>query len=160
MFGDAKLVMRGGFGMFYDIERWRAKSSVWGLRRSQVSCKHLQHGAHLISGYNRDPIADPFTPFGATNVFPFSPRTVGPSASAKIFLTDTQPTRTSALLILKTSTTDSNGRPPKTPWWKPSTSGAWVAGSSRQPRQTTPFLRLRSTSWHSMDSSMKIARVR
>jgi hypothetical protein len=68
MLGSGKLVMRGGFGIFYDIED---------------GALNLQFGAEPPYGYvsnifptsfasGIDPIADPFNSTGYTNLFPFA----------------------------------------------------------------------------------------
>jgi len=151
-----KLVMRGGFGMFYDIEDGALIFSLGACRRSQC-CKHLQHGAHLISGYNRDPIADPFTPRRYQRLS-VSPRGRGDLRRPENFLRihNLPHFRTP---YSETSTTDSNGSTKDT-----MVEAVYVGSLGRRLISTAetnyPIPSVEKYSWHSMDSSMKIARVR
>jgi Carboxypeptidase regulatory-like domain/TonB dependent receptor len=80
MLGSGKLVMRGGFGIFYDIEDGALNLQFGGLPPfAGVANEYNSSGATGTSfaGTTGDPIADPFGTFGATNVFPFLPSSVG-----------------------------------------------------------------------------------
>ena len=69
MLGNAKLVMRGGFGIFYDIEDG-ALNLQFGGQPPFGDVSNLNY-----SGFSPgvDPIADPFNSFnpGTVNPFPF-----------------------------------------------------------------------------------------
>ena len=84
MFGDAKLVMRGGFGMFYDIEDGALNLQFGGLPPYAGVANIYNTEPNSYLGITGDPIADPFTPFGSTNVFPFLPADVGTFGVPKI----------------------------------------------------------------------------
>jgi hypothetical protein len=75
MFGNAKLVMRGGGGIFYDIEDGALNLQFGGLPPFGGVANNSPTGYTVSSGYNPavDPVADPFNSFGLTNVFPFTP---------------------------------------------------------------------------------------
>ena len=77
MFGDAKLVMRGGFGIFYDIEDGALNLQFGGLPPYAGVANEFNTLPTSYLGVAGDPVADPFTPFGANNVFPFLPSDVG-----------------------------------------------------------------------------------
>jgi len=71
MFGNAKLVMRGGYGIFYDIEDGALNLQFGGqppfgavANFDPTDSNGPQPGVDLIS--------DPFTPAGLTNPFPFA----------------------------------------------------------------------------------------
>jgi outer membrane receptor protein involved in Fe transport len=74
MFGTAKLVMRGGFGIFYDIEDGALNLQFGGLPPYAGVVNIFPNDFLGVTG---DPVADPFTPFGSTNVFPFPLSAVG-----------------------------------------------------------------------------------
>jgi Carboxypeptidase regulatory-like domain len=76
MFGDAKLVMRGGFGMFYDIEDGALNLQFGGLP-PYAGVANQYNDSTSFPGLTGDPIADPFGTFGYNNVFPFLPSDVG-----------------------------------------------------------------------------------
>ena len=69
VFGDAKLVMRGGIGVFFDIEDGALNLQFGGLPPYAGVTNILPSSYTGITG---DPVADPFTPFGQVNPFPFS----------------------------------------------------------------------------------------
>ncbi len=69
VFGTAKLVMRGGFGIFFDIEDGALNLQFGGLPPYAGVTNIFPNSYTGITG---DPVADPFTPFGQTNPFPFS----------------------------------------------------------------------------------------
>ena len=68
MLGNAKLVMRGGFGIFYDIEDG-ALNLQFGAEPPYGAVSNIFPNS-LAQGV--DPIADPFTASGFTNPFPFA----------------------------------------------------------------------------------------
>lgn len=72
MFGTAKLVMRGGFGIFYDIEDGALNLQFGG----QPPFGDVLNLNFLPSDVTSAPnfLADPFTPIGLTNPFPFRAR--------------------------------------------------------------------------------------
>lgn len=76
MFGSGKLVMRGGFGIFYDIEDGALNLQFGGLPPFAGVANEFNSGSSY-AGTTGDPIADPFGTFGSTNVFPFPPSAVG-----------------------------------------------------------------------------------
>jgi hypothetical protein len=69
MFGNAKLVMRGGFGIFYDIEdgalnlQFGGQPPFGGVANTNFTSADLAATANIV--------ADPFTPAGLINPFPF-----------------------------------------------------------------------------------------
>jgi outer membrane receptor protein involved in Fe transport len=72
MFGNAKLVMRGGFGIFYDIEDGALNLQFGGQAPfGDVLNLNFQPG-DVTSAPNF--LADPFTPIGLQNPFPFASR--------------------------------------------------------------------------------------
>jgi Carboxypeptidase regulatory-like domain/TonB dependent receptor len=72
MFGNAKLVMRGGFGIFYDIEDGGLNLQFGGQAPfGDVLNLNFQPG-EVTSAPNF--LADPFTPIGLLNPFPFASR--------------------------------------------------------------------------------------
>jgi len=76
MLGTGKIVMRGGFGIFYDIEDGALNLQFGGLPPFAGVTNEFNAGPSY-SGLTGDPIADPFGTFGATNPFPFLPSDVG-----------------------------------------------------------------------------------
>jgi hypothetical protein len=68
MLGNAKLVMRGGFGIFYDIEDG-ALNLQFGAEPPYGAVSNIFPNS-LAQGV--DPIADPFAASGFTNPFPFA----------------------------------------------------------------------------------------
>ncbi|MGA7625356.1 MAG: carboxypeptidase regulatory-like domain-containing protein [Candidatus Acidiferrales bacterium] len=70
MFGNAKLVMRGGFGIFYDIEDG-ALNLQFGAEPPFGAVSNI-FPTSFASGV--DPIGDPFNATGYTNPFPFASR--------------------------------------------------------------------------------------
>ena len=76
MLGTGKIVMRGGFGIFYDIEDGALNLQFGGLPPFAGVANEYNSGSSF-AGPGGDPIADPFGTFGATNVFPFLPADVG-----------------------------------------------------------------------------------
>jgi hypothetical protein len=73
MLGNSKIVMRGGFGMFYDIEDGALNLQFGGLPPFAA----VANTYPTYTGVTGDPVADPFTPFGLVNNFPFLPSDVG-----------------------------------------------------------------------------------
>jgi hypothetical protein len=71
IFGNAKLVMRGGFGIFYDIEDG-ALNLQFGGQPPFGDVSNLNLGPNDVT--NGDAFADPFTAQGITNPFPFASR--------------------------------------------------------------------------------------
>ena len=70
IFGNAKLVMRGGFGIFYDIEDG-ALNLQFGGQAPFGDVSNLNFGsADVTSSPNF--MADPFTSIGLTNPYPFA----------------------------------------------------------------------------------------
>lgn len=65
--GNAKLVMRGGFGIFYDIEDG-AFNLQFGGQPPFGSVSNFFYGANNFTG---DAIADPFGALGVSNPYPF-----------------------------------------------------------------------------------------
>jgi outer membrane receptor protein involved in Fe transport len=80
MFGTGKIVMRGGFGMFYDIEDGALNLQFGGLPPYAAVANTYPD----YTGTTGDPVADPFTPFGLVNNFPFLPSDVGTFGTPKI----------------------------------------------------------------------------
>ncbi len=67
--GNAKLVMRGGFGIFYDLEDGALNLQFGGEAPfGQVTQIFPTDYTGVTPGFNT--IADPFTPFGLTNPYP------------------------------------------------------------------------------------------
>ena len=77
MLGSGKIVMRGGFGIFYDIEDGALNLQFGGLPPFAGVANQYNTSVNSYAGITGDPIADPFGTFGATNVFPFLPSDVG-----------------------------------------------------------------------------------
>ena len=71
IFGNAKLVMRGGFGIFYDIEDG-ALNLQFGGQAPFGSVSNLFPGSSNFAAGNV--LADPFTPLGIQNPYPFASR--------------------------------------------------------------------------------------
>lgn len=71
MFGNSKLVMRGGFGIFYDIEDGALNLQFGGQPPFGGVSNIFPTG---FSGVTSDPVGDPFTSSGFTNPFPFASR--------------------------------------------------------------------------------------
>jgi hypothetical protein len=69
MFGNAKLVMRGGFGIFYDIEDGGLNLQFGGQPPFGAVSNFFPPD---WSGVTGDGVSDPFTPFGFQNPFPFA----------------------------------------------------------------------------------------
>ncbi len=75
MLGNAKLVMRGGFGIFYDIEDGALNLQFGGQPPfGYVANIYPDWGGVAPTG-NGSFVSDPFTPFGASNPFPFAGKT-------------------------------------------------------------------------------------
>lgn len=66
VFGTAKLVMRGGFGIFYDLEDG-ALNLQFGGQAPFGSVSNFNY----FSFANSDPVGDPFGAFGTVNPYPF-----------------------------------------------------------------------------------------
>jgi outer membrane receptor protein involved in Fe transport len=71
IFGNSKLVMRGGGGIFYDIEDGALNLQFGGQPPFGATSNIFPTG---FSGITTDPIADPFTSSGFENPFPFASR--------------------------------------------------------------------------------------
>jgi hypothetical protein len=84
MLGSGKLVMRGGFGIFYDIEDGALNLQFGGLPPFAGVANESTFQASDFAGTTGDPVADPFGTFGFTNVFPFPPSAVGTFGNPKI----------------------------------------------------------------------------
>jgi hypothetical protein len=84
MLGSGKLVMRGGFGIFYDIEDGALNLQFGGLPPFAGVANESTFAASDFAGTTGDPVADPFGTFGYTNVFPFPPSAVGTFGDPKI----------------------------------------------------------------------------
>ena len=69
--GNAKLVMRGGFGIFYDLEDGALNLQFGGQPPFGATSNIFPTG---FSGITTDPVADPFTSSGFVNPFPFASR--------------------------------------------------------------------------------------
>ena len=81
MLGNAKLVMRGGYGIFYDLEDGALNLQFGG----QPPFGAVSNTFPFFEGIAGDPVADPYTPFGLTNPFPFaSAGKIGTFADPKI----------------------------------------------------------------------------
>jgi hypothetical protein len=79
--GNTKLVARGGYGIFYDIEDGALNLQFGG----QPPFGAVSNTFPDFTGISGDPIADPYTPFGLQNPFPFaSAGKVGTFAVPKI----------------------------------------------------------------------------
>jgi hypothetical protein len=83
-FGSGKLVVRGGFGMFYDIEDGALNLQFGGLPPFAGVANENTFSISDFAGITGDPVADPFGTFGFTNVFPFPPSAVGTFGVPKI----------------------------------------------------------------------------
>jgi hypothetical protein len=82
--GNSKLVMRGGFGMFYDIEDGALNLQFGGLPPYAAVANEYNTAPTSYAGTVGDPVADPFGTFGYTNSFPFLPSDVGTFGTPKI----------------------------------------------------------------------------
>jgi outer membrane receptor protein involved in Fe transport len=71
MFGNSKLVMRGGFGIFYDIEDGALNLQFGGQPPFGATSNIFPNS---FSGVTSDPVADPFASSGFQNPFPFASR--------------------------------------------------------------------------------------
>jgi len=71
IFGNAKLVMRGGYGIFYDIEDGGLNLQFGGQPPFGAVVNSFPGPADFANG---DVITDPFTPLGQLNPFPFASR--------------------------------------------------------------------------------------
>lgn len=71
MFGNAKLVMRGGYGIFYDLEDGALNLQFGGQPPFGAVVNSFPGPADFANG---DVISDPFTPLGQQNPFPFASR--------------------------------------------------------------------------------------
>jgi hypothetical protein len=69
MLGNAKLVMRGGFGIFYDIEDG-ALNLQFGGQPPFGDISNLFYTTSQFTATN-NAFSDPFTPLGITNPYPF-----------------------------------------------------------------------------------------
>ena len=69
IFGTSKLVMRGGFGIFYDIEDGALNLQFGGQPPFGAVSNFFPA---TYSGVAGDTVSDPFTPFGLENPFPFA----------------------------------------------------------------------------------------
>jgi outer membrane receptor protein involved in Fe transport len=76
--GNARLVMRGGFGIFYDIEDGALNLQFGGqppfgyIVNTYPSWAGNSGNSDCTGGTACGAMADPFTPFGLTNPFPFT----------------------------------------------------------------------------------------
>ena len=90
MFGNGKLVMRGGGGIFYDIEDGALNLQFGGQPPFGDALNLNFNPSDVVSSPNF--LADPFTPIGIENPFPFASRgLVGTFFDPKIsfaFVTD------------------------------------------------------------------------
>jgi hypothetical protein len=68
MMGNAKLVMRGGYGIFYDLEDGALNLQFGGQPPFGAVTNFYPSDYTGLSGY----VADPYGPFGQTNPFPFA----------------------------------------------------------------------------------------
>jgi hypothetical protein len=79
--GNAKFVMRGGYGIFYDLEDGALNLQFGG----QPPFGAVTNAFPDFTGIVGDPVADPYTPFGLENPFPFaSAGKVGTFANPKV----------------------------------------------------------------------------
>lgn len=74
IFGNAKLVMRGGFGIFYDIEDGALNLQFGGQPPfgDVTNTSPNTYAGVLGDTPGTGPVADPFTAFNQTNPFPFT----------------------------------------------------------------------------------------
>jgi hypothetical protein len=78
MFGNAKLVMRGGFGIFYDLVdgalnlQFGGQAPFGQIVDNSPSSWGGTPGDLSSSGVATGAMADPFTPWGMTNPYPFT----------------------------------------------------------------------------------------
>jgi hypothetical protein len=74
MLGNAKLVMRGGFGIFYDIEDGALNLQFGGQPPYGYVANNYPGylGATPASNSSNSFVADPFTPFGYPDPYPFA----------------------------------------------------------------------------------------
>ncbi len=74
MFGNSKLVMRGGFGIFYDIEDGALNLQFGGQPPFGYVSNNFPNSYAGVAGDTpgTGPVADPFTPLSLTNPFPFT----------------------------------------------------------------------------------------
>lgn len=68
MMGNAKLVMRGGYGIFYDLEDGALNLQFGGQPPFGAVTNFYPSDFTGLSGF----VADPYTPFGQQNPFPFA----------------------------------------------------------------------------------------
>jgi len=115
MLGNAKLVMRGGFGIFYDIEDGALNLQFGGLPPFAGVANEYNTSVNSFSGITGDPMPIPSAPSAPPTYSRFFPRLSAPSAFQP-FPTGIPPTRIFARPTRRISITVSNGRPPKTPW--------------------------------------------
>lgn len=79
IFGNAKLVMRGGFGIFYDIEDGALNLQFGGeppfgyIANTFPSWSGNAGSSDCAIGNPCGAVADPFTPVGQANPFPYTP---------------------------------------------------------------------------------------
>jgi Carboxypeptidase regulatory-like domain len=72
MLGSGKLVMRGGIGIFYDIEDGALNLQFGGQPPFGYAANNYPcYSAGCYSGNPSSFVADPFTPFGYPNPYPF-----------------------------------------------------------------------------------------
>lgn len=74
MFGSSKLVMRGGFGIFYDIEDGALNEQFGGQPPFGAVTNYYPSWGGIAPSANNSYVADPYTPFGQPNPFPFASR--------------------------------------------------------------------------------------
>jgi hypothetical protein len=74
MFGNSKLVMRGGFGIFYDIEDGALNLQFGGQPPFGYVSNNFPNSYAGVVGDTpgTGPVADPFTPLQLTNPYPFT----------------------------------------------------------------------------------------
>ena len=72
LLGNAKLVMRGGFGIFYDIEDGALNEQFGGQPPFGYVANTFPSWSGISPSANGSFMADPFTPFGAADPFPFT----------------------------------------------------------------------------------------
>jgi len=73
--GNAKLVMRGGFGIFYDIEDGALNLQFGGQPPFGYVANIFPGWTGVSPSSNGSFVSDPFTPNGAANPFPFAGKT-------------------------------------------------------------------------------------